>query len=403
LFKDITDKKNMEVELRYYNEKLRMSFAKLIKSEIKYRVLFEMANDVIYLHDVEGIIQTMNKSGLDFLNCTEEEVIGTPFSKWLTPESIEIAFDMIKNFIAQTPVRQPKTLEFIDNRGNHLFGEIKATPIYNESELKAVHGIIRDVTEKITMEEKLAEYNAQLESAYEELKVANKLKTEFISNISHELLTPLTSIRGFSELMLDEKIGHINDKQKNSLETVVRNSDRLTRLIKNLLSKSILESNEFVMAFKPVSINEIISNCIQDLEPQANKKRITITQECQPDLMIKGDELGLLRVLTNLLDNAIKFSPQNGDLRVTAEDNDNEIRLSIIDSGKGISSNEIPYIFERFYQTDGSSSRKFGGVGLGLSICKTIIEKHNGTINVTSEGKGSTFQITLPKNIKNLE
>jgi|GEM_PF-824042 len=403
MFNDITEKKNLEMELRYYNEKLRMSYAKLKKAEIKYRDLFEKANDGIYSHDAEGNFLTINKSGLEFFNCTEAEIIGTHFSKWLTPESIEIAYEIMKNFIAQTPASQPKTLEFIGKGGHHLFGDVKGTPIYNEKELIAVHGIIRDVTEKITMEQKLAEYHAQLETSYEELKVANKLKTEFISNISHELLTPLTSIRGFSELMLDEKIGQVNDKQKNSLDTIVRNSDRLTRLIKNLLSSSILESNEFVMEFRPISINEIISKCIQDLEPQANKKEITIIQESQANIAINGDELGLLRVLTNLLDNAIKFSPHGGDIRVAAEDNDNEIRLSIIDSGVGIPSNEIPYIFERFYQTDGSSSRKFGGVGLGLSICKTIIEKHNGTINAVSDGKGSTFLITLPKNIEQIK
>ncbi|MCJ7648201.1 MAG: PAS domain S-box protein, partial [Candidatus Lokiarchaeota archaeon] len=269
LFNDITEKKNLEMELRYYNEKLRMSYAKLKTAEIKYREHFEKANDGMYSHDAEGNFLTINKFGLEMLNCTEAEIIGTNISKWLTPESIETAYEIMKNLIAQTPVQQPKTLEFICKGGLHRFGEFKATPIYNENELKAVHGVVRDVTEKIKMEKKLAEYHAQLETSYEELKVAHKQKTEFISNISHELLTPLTSIRGFSELMLDEKIGQINDKQKNSLKTVVRNSDRLTRLIKNLLSTSILESNEFVMEFRPISINEIISRCIQDLEPQA--------------------------------------------------------------------------------------------------------------------------------------
>ncbi|HUV82602.1 MAG TPA: PAS domain S-box protein [archaeon] len=397
MFNDITEKKNLELKLRYYNEKLRMSFEKLKKAEIKYRELFEMASDAIYSHDAEGNIQTINKSGLEMLNCTKEAIIGTHFSKWLTSQSIEIASELINNFIAQTPATQPKTLEIISKGGHHLFGELKATPIYNGKELVSVHGIIRNVTEKITMEQKLAAYHAQLKTSYEELMVAQKQKTEFISNISYELLNPLTPIRGFTELILDEKIGQINDIQKNSLETIIRNSDRLTRLVKNLLSISILESNEFIMEFRPINVNEIISKSIRDFELQANKKNIRIIKECQPDITIKGDELGLLQVLTNLLDNAIKFSPHNGDIRVVAEDYDNEIRLSIIDSGVSIPSNDIAKILERFHQTIVLSSIKFGGVGLGLDICKMIVEKFNGTMNASSDEKGSTFQIILPK------
>jgi PAS domain S-box-containing protein len=398
MLNDITEKKNLELKLRYYNEKLRMSFEKLKKAEIKYRELFEMASDAIYSLDAEGNIQTINKSGLEMFNCTKEAIIGTHFSKWLTTQSIEIASELINNFIAQTPATQPKTLEIISKGGHHLFGEVKATPIYIEKELVSIHGIIRNVTEKITMEQKLAAYHAQLKTSYEELMVAQKQKTEFISNISYELLNPLTPIRGFTELMLDEKIGPINDSQKNSLETIIRNSDRLTRLVKNLLSISILETNEFIMEFRPINVNEIISKSIRDFELQANKKNIRIIKECQPDITIKGDELGLLQVLTNLLDNAIKFSPHNGDIRVVAEDYDNKIRLSIIDSGVGIiPSNDIAKILERFHQTIVLSSMKFDGLGLGLDICKMIVEKFNGTMNASSDEKGSTFQIILPK------
>jgi signal transduction histidine kinase len=151
------------------------------------------------------------------------------------------------------------------------------------------------------------------------------------------------------------------------------------------------------MQFQNVSLESIILKSIQDIYPQANEKQITIIEEIQPLTQIWGDDERLMQVLRNLLINAIKFTPQKGKITIKSSNENEHVKISISDTGIGIPKEKLKTIFERFYQVDGSASRKYGGVGLGLSICKSIIDKHNGSIWAQSEGIGSTFHIVLPK------
>jgi signal transduction histidine kinase len=226
---------------------------------------------------------------------------------------------------------------------------------------------------------------------------ADNVKTEFISNITHELLTPLTSIRGFVELLEDETMGKINAEQKKSLEIILRNCDRLIKLIKELLDTSNLENNKLGFQFGLVSLNSILSKTIHDIHPQANDKQITIIKDIQQLPEIWGDEERLVQVLMNLLINAIKFTPHKGKITIKAKGDIEHINISISDTGIGIPADKLNSIFDRFYQVDGSARRKYGGMGLGLSICRSIIDKHFGKIWAQSDGKGSTFHIVLPK------
>ncbi len=399
--RDVTEKIKLEKQLKEFNQKLERSYEELKESESKYFELFENANDGIYTHDTEGHFLTVNNAGLKILGCaTKDEVIGSNISRWLTPESFEIARKIIMKYLSGEPVNQPIILEIIRKNDEHRFLEFRNRIIRDNDRIIAIHGIARDVTEKRKMEQQLKEYHGKLQKSYEELKEADRLKTEFISNITHELLTPLTSIKGFVELLNDETIGKINDEQKKSLDIVLRNSDRLIQLIKELLDAAYFEQNKFNLKFGMVSINNIISKSLQDMHPQANEKKITIIQDIKPLPEIWADEEKIIQVLSNLLSNAIKFTPQNGMISVTAIDDTNHIKISITDTGIGIPPDKLSRIFDRFYQIDGSTSRKYGGMGIGLSICKSIIEGHYGSIWAESNGNGSTFNVTLPKLIK---
>ncbi len=384
IIKDITEKKRLEQEL--------------IESEIKYRDLFEKADDPMYTLDTGGYFQTVNNAGLEALGCTKEDVIGSHISKWLTPESLRVSMELLQKQISgDYKQEQPPTLEIICKNGEHRLTEIRTRVIREGDRITGVHGIARDVTEKKRLEQKIREYHETLRKSCEDLIEADRIKTEFISNITHELLTPLTSIRGFTELLYDETTGKINDDQKKSLQTILRNSDRLIRLIKDLLDVSHLEKNKFGMQFGLISIEDVILRCIQDLQPQAKYKEITIIRNINMLPRIWGDEGRLTQVITNLLANAIKFTPQKGTITVTAKENHNEVKISITDTGIGIPHDQLSRIFERFYQIDGSNSRKYGGAGLGLSICKSIVESHYGSIWAESDCNGSTFHIVLPK------
>jgi len=383
MINDITEKKDMELKLRYYNEKLRMSYEKLKIAEV---------------HDVDGYFIKINKVGLEMFGCPGEEIIGSHLSEWFSPVSVEIVNEIIKDLVSGKTIDKPAILEVVRKDGELRLGEIKVKPVNYDDKITEVYGIIRDVTEKNRLEQKLAEYHEQIEQAYEDLKEAHRAKTEFISNIAHELLTPLTSIKGYTELITDKKIGEINNDQKEKLQIILRNTDQLIVLIHNLSIVAELENNILELQIKSVSINETIIKILKDIQPQLEGKKISLVQDIHTLPEIEGDEEKLATVILNLIINAIKFTPENGKIAITAVEEGDSIKISINDTGTGIPADKLPFIFDRFHQVYGTSSRKYGGVGLGLIISKEIIGMHNGIIWAESDENGSTFNIVLPKN-----
>ena len=381
--RDITEKTILEQQLK--------------ESESRYRDLFENAQVPMFILDMNGNFIKMNISGLNILGCKEKELNGSPLSKWITPESFNVYQERMAARLWGKSIKPSELIEVICMNGEHRWVETNTRAIKEGTRIIEIHGIARDITGKRRLEEKLREYHEKLQHSYEELMEADRAKTEFVSNITHELLTPLTSIRGFVELLGEETIGTINPEQKKSLDIILRNSDRLIRLIRELLDSTHLENNKFAMQLKNVSLESIILKSIQDIHPQANEKQITIIREIQPLTQIWGDDERLMQVIRNLLINAIKFTPRKGKITIRSSSEDEHVKISISDTGIGIPQDKLKTIFERFYQVDGSTSRKYGGVGLGLSICKDIIEKHHGSIWAESEGIGSTFHIVLPK------
>lgn len=395
--RDITEKRKMEQQLQEYNEKLKISYKELKEAEEKYRDLFENAGDYMYTLDTEGYFQTINNAGLKILGCTKEEVIGTHISKWLTPESLVVSQEVLKKQISGEKLDYPVTIEVICKNKERRWGEVRTRYIKDGNRITGVHGIARDVTEKKRLEMQLKDYNEKLERSCEELIEADRIKTEFISKITHELLTPLTSIKGFTELLSDETCGDINEEQKKKLDIIYRNTEKLIGLIKELLDIGHLEKNKFGLQFGLVSMNDIIARSIKDIDQQAKEKDIFIISNIEKLPGIWGDEERLTHVLTNILANAIKFTPSKGTVTIMADEAKTGIKISVTDTGIGIPQDKLTRIFERFYQIDGSSNRRYGGAGLGLSICKSIIENHYGSIWAESTGCGSTFNIVLPK------
>lgn len=243
----------------------------------------------------------------------------------------------------------------------------------------------------------------KLQKAYDELKSLDRMKSEFLSNVSHELKTPLVSIRGYSELLYEEKLGIIPLPQKKPLEAIIRNTERLTRLIDSLLFLSIQQMGkpEIRMKLHPQSIDEIISSSMNDMKVQAEKKEITLIKDSPAELIVMGDRDRLTEVLLNLMDNAIKFTPTGGKITVKARDDEEKVdmvHITVNDTGIGMPENVITSLFQRFFQADASLTRKYGGTGLGLYICKNIIDAHKGEIWVESKvGVGTTMHVRLPK------
>ena len=247
------------------------------------------------------------------------------------------------------------------------------------------------------LEQKVKERTAELEKAKLQAEAASRAKSEFLANMSHELRTPLSSIKAYAETLTS---GGIEDTA-NRLEFVREietNADRMTRLIDDLLSISALESGKMPPRFEPMDLGRIASETVSGLMSSAQKKRAIIRLEPFHNIpQVRGDKNQIKQVFTNLIDNAVKYTGSTGIIRVFASIQNDKIIVSVQDNGCGISSDDLPRIFERFYRVDKARSRELGGTGLGLAIVKHVVSLHHGTVDVASEeGKGSTFTVTLP-------
>jgi len=242
----------------------------------------------------------------------------------------------------------------------------------------------------------LKERAKKLEEAYAELQEADRKKDEFVQNVSHELRTPLTFIKAYVELFLEGTLGPITESQRRSMEIVTQRTHAITRLVNDILTLQLLEQEAMRMA--PVAVDELVRSAVQGAEATAAQAGLTVRAKvAKPLPLIYGDRGRLTQVLDNLLGNAIKFSPDGGTIMVRAYPVHEAVKVEVTDQGIGIPADELDKIFERFYQVDGSSKRRFSGTGLGLAIVQRIVEGHNGKIWVESEmGKGSTFFFTIP-------
>jgi len=247
--------------------------------------------------------------------------------------------------------------------------------------------------------EKVKEAQEKLAQAHQELKTLDTMKTNLLSNVSHELRTPLVSIMGYTDMLYREKVGPLNETQKEYLEISLKNVDKLVTLIENLLDFSRLHGGTETLVFGLVDLVELAKSSVQIIKPVADRRNVSIELKVpEEELLIEGDKEKLSQVFDNLLSNAVKFNNTGGSVVVDLRmDSSNNVAVSVTDTGIGIPKDALDKIFTRFYQYDSSSTRKYGGTGIGLSIAQDIVRMHGGRISVTSEeGKGSTFTFTLP-------
>jgi two-component system phosphate regulon sensor histidine kinase PhoR len=230
------------------------------------------------------------------------------------------------------------------------------------------------------------------------LKELEKIRQDFVANVSHELRTPLTTIKGYAETLLDGALKE--DVALQFVSVIKRHTDRLTKIVEDLLTLSTIESKEFHLKKERLSISELIRDAVDFVKEAADKKKISISEkETTSSLMVEADRNYLEQVLVNLLDNAIKYGREGGEIEIsTAEKDQKEIEISVRDNGMGIPREDLPRVFERFYRVDKGRSQALGGTGLGLSIVKHIVQAHAGRVWAESQlGEGSTFYFTLPR------
>lgn len=237
---------------------------------------------------------------------------------------------------------------------------------------------------------------AALADALERQRELERLQREFIQNVSHELRTPLGIIRGYSELLEDGELGNLQPEQRQPISIIARRSRMLTKLVDDIIA--VLELETRGVKREAVNLAQLASQTVGDLQVAARRANLSLTIETAQDLLpVSGDPIALRRALDNLLSNALKFTPAGGKVNVRAWQDVDSVKLQVADTGVGIPQDQLGRIFDRFYQVDGSAKRRYGGVGLGLSLVKQIVEAHGGQVTVESQvGVGTTFTIRLP-------
>ena len=260
---------------------------------------------------------------------------------------------------------------------------------------------------RVTFNE-LTDHNERLTRAVARLEELDRLKSNFLATMSHELRTPLTSVIGYAEMMAEGLAGHITPEQKEYLTTILGKADQLLGLITSVLDVSSLESGQLALERTQLSLAELVANEVAVFQAQAGRRGIAIQLETVDDSVVLGDKRKIRQVVSSLLSNAVKFTPDRGNVGVAVRrgplgpaDSESSrppaVQLVVVDSGIGIPRDQVAKIFEPFHQVDSSSTRAFGGTGLGLTLAKAYVEAHGGRIWVdTSPGQGSTFVATFP-------
>jgi len=289
-------------------------------------------------------------------------------------------------------IKSGDEIEDLANEFNNMAMELKNFYAQLEDKVKVRTAEIE------TSNRALEASNKALELSNRALEKANRLKSEFLANMSHELRTPLNSIIGFSEIIIDKIYGDLNKKQVKYLENIHKSGKHLLELINSILDLSKVEAGKMKLSPSDFQLSKALQEVLTIINPLAEKKNITISFSIEEGIdEIRADRLKYKQIMYNLLGNAIKFTPVDGSASVSVTREDGFISTSVSDTGIGIKNDDIGKIFESFRQADGSTTRDFGGTGLGLTLTKQFIELHGGKISVKSKvGEGSVFTFTLP-------
>ncbi|NHN31545.1 two-component system histidine kinase PnpS [Paenibacillus agricola] len=359
-------------------DSLQVQMNRILEDESRLKSVLDNMISGVMMIDRESKIVLLNRSAEDILGFSVQELLGKKF------DEAKQQFEFTQLIQECIDMREHIRDEMIFYYPSERILEINLSPIsLQEDEWAGVLIVLHDITAVRRLE---------------------RMRSEFVANVSHELKTPIAAVKGFAETLL---AGAMDDKEtaKSFLQIIFDESERLNRLIGDILELSKIESKRIPLQFSPVHVHAFITNCLHVLASEAKKKSIELDMQVEEDLYIEADEDRLRQILINLLSNGINYTPEGGRVRVKveaafpgSEGSENErIRMIITDTGIGIPKKDLPRIFERFYRVDKARSRSSGGTGLGLSIVKHLVELHKGTVRVESEvGLGTKFIIELP-------
>ncbi|MBU4303998.1 MAG: PAS domain S-box protein, partial [Candidatus Omnitrophica bacterium] len=380
-FNDITDIKLAEEALR--------------ESEEKYRDLWENVNDLIQSVTPEGSFVYVNKAWKETLGYSEEEVSTLSLFNIIHPDSQAHCVELFKRLMSGEKIEQFEVM-FLTRNGETIMLEGSANCRFVDGKPVVTRTILRDITERKKAEEALI-------NAKEAADTANRAKSDFLANMSHELRTPLNAVIGFSEVLTDESFGPLGDKQKEYIHDIWESGKHLLSLINDILDLSKVEAGKMELELIEFDLKTTLEAGLSMIKEKAMRQDITIFEDIKDDIgAIHADERKVKQIMFNLLSNAAKFTPEGGKIGIEAKNTENnEILITVWDTGIGIEEKDKAKVFNAFEQIDSSLSRKYSGTGLGMPLAKKLVELHGGKFWFESEGagRGSRFSFTLPRDI----
>ena len=354
---------------------------KMVKSEEKYRVLAETSADGVLTTDVLGRLTYVNPSLEAILGRRKSKLLTTPFRDYLSKSSVYLFQQTFLDVRKKEKKMKNIRLDVIHDSGYEIPIEVNIASLKKDGSFIGMECTIRDISERKKIER--------------ELKQSEKLRTEFMNIVAHELKSPITPIKGYLELIESDK--DTDEKIRSWAKIGLRNAERLMHLVDDILDVSRLDTDTMRFNMEKCDLTGVFDDTTEDIKPGIENKNLKFIKEIPENLpKILCDKYRLSQVLKNLLGNAIKFTDY-GSITLRAEEKEKHLFIYVEDTGVGISSGETKKIFTKFYQAYTGEDRKNEGTGLGLFICKEIVKKHNGEIWAESKvGKGSKFTIKLP-------
>ena len=392
LFKKTEAVQRQAAQMVAMNEDLR-------QSEERFRSLSACSPVGIFVVDSAGHCTYANPRFQAICGLTEAQSLASGWFPSVCSEDQERAIAQWQTYVCEgSSYSEELRFDTTDDQAPRWM-HVRSSPMLSaQGELLGYVGTIEDITERIQAEETRAEMLRE-QIARQEAEAASRMKDEFLAVLSHELRTPLNSMLGWARLLRSKKMDETSVAR--ALATIERNAEAQSRLIEDILDTSKIIRGKLQLDYCAVNLTHVVEIAIDSVRPQANEKAIQLIAPIdQPASKVWGDPVRLQQVILNLLTNAIKFTPHEGTVEVKLEKRLNEefVQLQVIDTGVGIDSDFLPRVFDRFRQADSSTTRSFGGLGLGLAIVRHLVELTQGTIRAESpgEGKGSTFTVVLP-------
>jgi PAS domain S-box-containing protein len=382
----------------------RLAEEALRASEERYRELFENANDVIFLQDLKGKLLAVNRAAEYLTGYARNEILGRDFSVLIAPQAHEQIQDSIRAHLGGSPT-QHFELPVVSKIGTRRALEVSTRIIYRGGHPVAIQGIGRDVTERKLSQQRLIESSRELQLKNEALSTAlalareaTQIKEQFLANTSHELRTPMNGIMGMVNLLKDTPLV---PEQREYVDAISGCADDLLIIINDLLDSSQIEAGRLTLTEELFDPHESLKSVVKMLAVKANSKGLLLTHQMDAALprAVFGDSVRFRQILTNLIANAVKFtSVGRVSVWMGLNGGGDALYFEVVDSGIGVEESIRERIFEAFFQADGTMSRRFGGTGLGLTVCKQLVDIMGGRIGTRDNGPdpGATFWFELP-------